>query len=324
MLKIYVLRRLIRLIITFFVVLVLNFIIPRAMPGNPANILANENQLPPETAKYLIEIFKLNRPIWDQFTAYIINTFQGNWGFSYRYYPETVYELLMQRLPWTIFLLGISTITTALLGMLLGIIAGWKRGSKVDSTISVSSIFIWSIPYYWLAMMLVYVFGYLLKLTPTSHALTPGLEYTTFLDFAVDALYHAILPISAITLTAYATYVLITRNTMLDVLSEDFITVAKAKGLPERAVMIKHVLRNALLPPITILSLRFGFIVSGAIFTETVFSYPGVGLLIYESIIYHDYPVLQGAFFLLSITVILANLLADIIYMILDPRVRYG
>lgn len=320
----YIVRRLVRLIVTFVVVLVLNFFIPRAMPGNPANILANENQLPPETAKQLIKLFKLDEPIWNQFIAYIINTFQGNWGISYRYYPTTVYELLMQRLPWTIFLLGISTITTALLGMFLGIIAGWKRGSKIDSTISISSMFIWAIPYYWLAMMLVYVFGYILRLTPISQALTPGAEYSSFFDFALDALYHAILPISAITLTAFATYTLLTRNTMLDVLTEDFVTVAKAKGLPERVVMIKHVLRNALLPPITILSLRFGFIVGGAIFTETVFSYPGVGLLIYESIIYHDYPVLQGAFFLLSITVILANLVADIVYVLLDPRVRYG
>ncbi|MEM1682264.1 MAG: ABC transporter permease [Sulfolobales archaeon] len=306
----------------FFIIVLLNFLLPRAMPGDPASILANEYNLPADTVRILRSMWKLDRPLYEQFFAYLESLFTGQWGYSYKYYPRTVYELVMERLPWTLLLQGITSLTVSGLGIIMGILAGWRRGSKVDVSITVSAIVVYAIPYYWLALMLQYVFGYMLKVFPVAHAVTPGLPHANFFEYALDILWHLALPVTAVTLTAYASYTLVTRNSMVDVLEEDFIFVAKAKGLPERVVM-KHAIRNALLPPLTMLAIRLGHIVGGAVITETVFSYPGVGYLIYESIIYKDYPVLNAAFFMLAITVIAANFAADLLYAVVDPRIRY-
>jgi peptide/nickel transport system permease protein len=320
----YIVRRASFSILTFIILLLLNFLIPRAMPGDPARILVNEYQLPMDIVKELRARFNLDAPIHEQFLAYLRETLlHANFGYSYRYYPMTVWELLMQRLPWTLFLLGIASVTTPIFGILLGIITGWRRGSRFDVFVASISMFIWAIPYFWLAMILLYVFGYIIPIFPLSHAITPAATYNTPIEYILDILRHAALPVIALTITGYASYTLIARGSMIDTIAEDYILMAEAKGLPERRIMLNHAARNALLPVITMVALRFGFIVGGSIYTETVFSYPGVGLLIYEAITYHDYPVLQGAFFLLSLTVILANLIADLIYLIVDPRVRY-
>ncbi|MEM0351787.1 MAG: ABC transporter permease [Sulfolobales archaeon] len=322
MLRYFLLSRLLRVFIVFFIIVLLNFLLPRAMPGDPASILANEYNLPADTVRILRSMWKLDRPLYEQFFAYLESLFTGQWGYSYKYYPRTVYELVMERLPWTLLLQGITSLTVSGLGIIMGILAGWRRGSKVDVSITVSAIVVYAIPYYWLALMLQYVFGYMLKVFPVAHAVTPGLPHANFFEYALDILWHLALPVTAVTLTAYASYTLVTRNSMVDVLEEDFIFVAKAKGLPERVVM-KHAIRNALLPPLTMLAIRLGHIVGGAVITETVFSYPGVGYLIYESIIYKDYPVLNAAFFMLAITVIAANFAADLLYAVVDPRIRY-
>jgi len=322
LLRQFLLSRLTRMLVVFFIIVVLNFILPRAMPGNPASILANEYNLPPETVRILVSLWKLDRPLHEQFVAYLQSLFTGQWGYSYKYYPRTVYELIMERLPWTLLLQGVTSITVPAFGMLLGILAGWRRGTRYDIAITMSAIVVYAIPYYWLALMLQYALGYQLRIFPIAHALTPGARYGSFLEYLADVLWHLALPVLAVTLTAYASYTLVTRNSMVDVLEEDFIFVAKAKGLPESVIM-RHALRNALLPPLTMLAIRLGHIVGGAVITETVFSYPGVGYLIYESIIYKDYPVLNAAFFMLSITVIAANFAADVLYAVVDPRVRY-
>lgn len=322
MLRYFLLSRLLRVFIVFFIIVLLNFLLPRAMPGDPASILANEYNLPADTVRILRSMWKLDRPLYEQFFAYLESLFTGQWGYSYKYYPRTVYELVMERLPWTLLLQGITSLTVSGLGIIMGILAGWRRGSKVDVSITVSAIVVYAIPYYWLALMLQYMFGYILKVFPVAHAVTPGLPHANFFEYALDILWHLALPVTAVTLTAYASYTLVTRNSMVDVLEEDFIFVAKAKGLPERVVM-KHAIRNALLPPLTMLAIRLGHIVGGAVITETVFSYPGVGYLIYESIIYKDYPVLNAAFFMLAITVIAANFAADLLYAVVDPRIRY-
>ncbi|MEM1931619.1 MAG: ABC transporter permease [Sulfolobales archaeon] len=267
-------------------------------------------------------MWKLDRPLHEQFFAYLESLFTGQWGYSYKYYPRTVYELVMERLPRTPLLQGITSLTVSGFGMVMGVLAGWRRGSKIDVSITISAIVVYAIPYYWLALMLQYTLGYVFKVFPVAHAVTPGLSHANFFEYALDVLWHLALPVMAVTLTAYAAYTLITRNSMVDVLEEDFIFVAKAKGLPERVVM-KHAIRNALLPPLTMLTIRLGHIVGGAVITETVFSYPGVGYLIYESIIYKDYPVLNAAFFMLAVTVIAANFVADLLYAVIDPRIRY-
>lgn len=322
MLRYFLLSRAVRMIAVFFIIIVLNFILPRAMPGNPASILANEYNLPPETVKILVSLWKLDRPLHEQFIAYIQSLFTGQWGYSYKYYPRTVYELVMERLPWTLLLQGVTSITVPAFGILMGILAGWKRGTRYDIAVTMSAIVVYAIPYYWLALMFQYIFGYQLRLFPISQALTPGANYGSFLEYVADVLWHLTLPVLAVTLTAYASYTLVTRNSMVDILEEDFMFVARAKGLPERTIM-KHAMRNALLPPLTMLAIRLGYMVGGSVITETVFSYPGVGYLIYESIMFKDYPVMNAAFFMLSITVIAANFAADLMYAVVDPRIRY-
>jgi len=319
----YLYKRLIRSLIVFFIILIINFILPRAMPGNPASILANEHQLPPEAVNILTREWRLDAPLHEQFIAYIKSIFTGNWGFSYQYYPRTVYEIVMERLPWTLLLQGTTTVTVGLTGIILGMIAGWRRGSAVDASITISAVIVYAIPYYWLALLLQYFLGYKLRIFPISQALTPGAIYHSPIDYIADVLSHMALPVLAVTLTAYASYALIMRNSMIDLLGEDFVFVSRAIGLPESKVM-RIVVRNALLPPVTMLAIRAGYIIGGSIITETIFSYPGLGFLIYQSIIYKDYPVLNAAFFMLSITIILANLIADFIYVLLDPRIRYG
>ncbi len=322
MLRHFLLSRLLRMLVVFFIIVLLNFLLPRAMPGDPASILANEYNLPVETVRILRSMWKLDRPLHEQFVAYIESLFTGQWGYSYKYFPRAVYELVMERLPWTLLLQGTTSLTVSTVGMLLGVLAGWRRGTRADVSITVSAILVYAVPYYWLALMLQYAFGYVLRIFPVAHAVTPGAVHASFLEYAADVLWHLALPVLAVTLTAYASYTLMTRNSMVDVLEEDFIFVARAKGLPERIVM-KHAVRNALLPPLTMLAIRLGHIVGGAVITETVFSYPGVGYLIYESIIYKDYPVLNAAFFMLAITVIAANFAADLLYAAVDPRIRY-
>ncbi len=322
MLRYFLLSRLVRMLAVFFVIVLLNFALPRAMPGDPASILVNEYNLPAETVRVLRTLWKLDRPIHEQFVAYIESLFTGQWGYSYKYFPRTVYELVMERLPWTLLLQGTTSLTVSGFGMLLGVLAGWRRGTRTDVSITISAILVYAIPYYWLALMMQYLFGYVLRVLPVAHAVTPGLAHASFLEYVADVLWHLTLPVLAVTLTAYASYTLVTRNSMVDVLEEDFIFVARAKGLPERVIM-KHAVRNALLPPLTMLAIRLGQIVGGAVITETVFSYPGIGYLIYESIMYKDYPVLNAAFFILAITVIAANFLADMLYAAVDPRIRY-
>jgi len=319
----YLAKRLVQAAFTFFVVLLLNFTIPRLMPGDPARILANEGMLPKEAVDTLVRTFNLDRPYHEQLVSYLVNAFRGDFGFSYKYYPTTVMELLLTRLPWTILLLGLATITTSIFGIVIGLVCAWKRESKTDVAALSVSIFIWAIPYFWLAMVLLYLFGYIFPIFPLGHGVTVGARHGGFVEYLGDVLWHLALPVIAITLTGYASYSLITRNTMIETLAEDYVLTAEAKGLSERQVLLRHAARNALLPLVTMIALRLGFIVSGAIFTETVFSYPGVGLLIYESIMYQDFPVLQGAFFILSVTVIVANLTADVLYSILDPRIKY-
>jgi len=319
----YIYKRIIRSIVVFFIILIINFILPRAMPGNPASILANQYNLPAATVQILIKEWKLDAPLYEQFIAYIKSLFTGQWGYSYQYYPRTVYEIVMERLPWTLLLQGTTTVTVGLTGILLGILAGWRRGKISDTLITLSAVIVYAIPYYWLALLLQYFLGYKLRLFPISQALTPGAVYNSWFDYVVDVLRHLALPVLAVTLTAYASYTLITRNTMIDLLGEDFVFVSRAMGLPENKIM-RTVARNAMLPPITMLTIRVGYIIGGAVITETIFSYPGLGYLIYQSIIYKDYPVLNAAFFMLSVTIILANLAADFIYMFLDPRIRYG
>jgi len=323
----YLLRRTANAALTFFIAVVLIFIVPRLMPGSPVDMFASQYRLPGPVVAELTARFGLDKPIETQFMLYIKNvmlTFPPDFGLSYNFHPATVWSLLANALPWTIFLVGTSALVTAALGVTLGMISAWYRGSKLETIISSVSVFLLSVPYFWVAMILVLVFGVFLRLFPFSGATSPSLIHRQFdLPFVIDALYHAILPIMTLTVGSFASYTLIMRDSMASTLGEDYILTAEAKGVRKADIVVKHAGRNAMLPVMTLFTLRLGFMVGGTILAETVFTYPGVGLLIFGAITGLDYPLIQGCFFVLAFTVILSTYVADLLYTFLDPRIKY-
>jgi peptide/nickel transport system permease protein len=323
----YLVRRTLNSVLAFVVAVVFIFIIPRLMPGSPTDQFASQYRLPGPVVAELKEMFGLDKSIETQFVLYIKNvllTFPPNFGLSYNFYPATVWSLLAQALPWTIFLLGTSSILTAILGVALGMMSAWYRGSKLEAFISSSSMFMLSVPYFWVAMILVLFFGVFLRLFPFAGAVSPSAVYNGFsIPWLFDVLYHGALPVLTLTIGSFASYTLIMKDNMMATLGEDYILTAEAKGVKREDIMIKHAARNAVLPVMTLFVLRLGFLVGGSILTETVFSYPGIGLLLYGAVTGLDYPLIQGAFFVLAFTVILSTLVADILYTVLDPRIRY-
>jgi peptide/nickel transport system permease protein len=310
-------------IMVLFAALVINFAIPRLMPGNPVDIMTGGVKLTKEARQAVIERFRLDDPVWEQFYRYVINAFQGDFGVSFFYYPQPVTEVMMEALPWSLLILFIAMIFQVSIGYYLGVTAAWKAGSKTDSILQTVSLFIFSTPLFWVAMVLLYFFGYRADLFPISGAYSIGEFWDSTFDEVMDILHHAALPVISLVIAQYATYQLILRNSMVNVLKEQYILTAEAKGLSKRRIKHFHAARNALLPMVTFLSLSFAWSLGGSVFVETVFSYPGIGKLIFDSVISRDYPLLQGCFFLFSVVVIIANLLVDIIYKYLDPRITF-
>jgi len=320
----YIVRRAFYSFITFLIVLVINFIIPRIMPGSPVQYFANPRILPSLEAKLLTERFGLDKPIWTQFILYFVGVFHWppDLGVSYTYYPATVWSVIMVYLPWTLFLVGTATVITAVLGILIGIWIGSKQGSKTDTAVTSVSLFFWTMPFFWLGAILLWFFSIYLHIFPAGGAASPYLSSMPLLSQIWDILMHAFLPGLTLTLAAFAGYSLMMRNTLVEELTQDYVTVAIAKGLSYRAALFKHAARNAMLPMITLIGLNLGYVVSGALLVEVVFSYLGVGYLTYQAVLSHDYPLLQGLFLVLSVAVILANFAADIVYSFVDPRVK--
>ncbi len=320
----YIVRRAIYSFITFLIVLVINFIIPRVMPGSPIQYFANPRVLPSIEAKILAARFGLNQPVWVQFVLYLEGVFHWppDLGISYQYYPEPVLSVILNYLPWTLLLVGASTVMTAILGILLGIWTGSRRGSKSDTVVTSASMFLWTMPFFWLGTILLWVFAIDLRWFPAGTAESYSVLGLAWYIQAGNILEHAFLPGLTLTLAAFAGYTLLMRNTIVEELHQDYIVVATAKGLSRRAVLLKHAARNAMLPMITLIGLNLGYVVSGALLVEIVFSYPGVGYLTWQAVLSHDYPLLQGLFLVLSVTVIVANFAADVVYAFVDPRIK--
>ena len=320
--KEYVARRLILFTITFFIILTINFLLPRLMPGSPVDYFLKDPSITPEEREELTRRFGLDRDPFTQYVLYLSNTLKGDLGISFRYYPRPVAEVLLSRLPWTVYLLGISYTVSTLLGIVLGAYAAWRRGSRLDLTILGVAFLTRSMPIFWLGMLVLLVFSAQLGLFPLSGAVTPGARYEGLLEFAADVLWHSVLPMVTITIFLMGPPALITRNLIIDSLTEPYVELSRAKGLPPRTILFKHALRPVSLPLSTYTAILLGYVVGGAVFTETVFSWPGIGRLIYEAIMRRDYPLLQGAFLLITVSVLLANLIVDLIYAAIDPRVR--
>jgi len=319
--KAFIARRIISLFITFILVMSAIFFLARSTGDPFSMIIEADPRIPKEAIERLRARFGLDQPLHIQYINFIISMFQGEFGHSV-YYRRPVFDVIMERLPWTIFLLATSITLSTIGAVVLGAYTAWKRGTRFDLVATNTSLFVRAMPHFWLGMVLLLTFGFYLPLFPLYGAMSAGKTYSNIFDFVVDVLWHATLPLTTLVVRQIGMYMLYMRSATLEVLGEDFITTAKAKGLSDKTVLFRHALRNSLLPMVTVTALRFGFMVNGAILTETVFSYPGTGRLIFEAITNDDYFLLQGAFFITSICVLVANLIADIIYGFLDPRVK--
>src|SRR6056297_510270 len=313
----YIFKRIIRGIITLLIAVSVTFLILRLMPGDPTTIMLDPRMNEAARARLLKE-FGLDKSLIVQYFLYIRQLLKGDLGYSF-IYRTPVTQVILSRLPWTLLLMGLTQVVTMLIGIPLGVIAGYRKGTLLDHLINAFTIFGISVFIPWLGITLLYFFGYRIPIFPIGGAYTPGVEGITYLK---DVFMHLVLPVLTLTLIYLANYVLYMRASMVDVLSEDYIRTARSKGVTENTVVWKHAVRNALIPTVTMAGLLLGRMVSGAVLTETIFSFPGVGRMIYEAVGQQDFPVLQGAFLILAISVITMNILTDLVYAYLDPRVK--
>ncbi len=321
----YVLRRLGFYLIAFWASITLNFLLPRFMPGDPVSRMFAKVQgrMDPEQIDQLRQLFGLEEiPLWQQYLDYLKNTFTGHMGLSISRFPTPVSEVIGSTLPWTLLLGGTALLIAVVIGNGLGIVAAWRRGGSVDSVLPPVLIFIGSFPYFWLAMGALYLFGVVLGWFPLGHAFSAGTTPSWDWAFFVDVAYHLVLPAATIVLVSIGGWMLGMRNSMITTSSEDYITMAEAKGLRPNRIMLRYAARNAILPQVTGLGLTIGFIAGGALLTEVVFAYPGIGYQLLSAVNALDYPLMQGIFLTITTAVLVANFVVDIAYVRLDPRVR--
>jgi peptide/nickel transport system permease protein len=323
----YGVRKLALLALTLWAAITLNFILPRLMPGSPADAaLAKLAQNGPvsDATKAAIEA-QLGVPtgnLAEQYVAYLHQVVTLDFGVSYTFYPQTVAELVSTALPYTLVLVGVVTVIAFVLGTLLGVLAAWKRGTWLDTLPTLAGSFASAFPYFWTALLLLFFAGYVARLFPTSGAYGPTATPQLSVAFLGDALYHAILPALTILITSLGGWILGMRNTMISTLGDDYVTFAEANGLKPRTVALRYAARNAILPNLTSFGLALGGVVGGSILVERVFGYPGIGYLLFNAVTNQDYPLMQALFLMITVSVLVANFLVDILYGVLDPRTR--
>ena len=323
----YFARRAGYFLLTLWAAVTLNFLIPRLQPGDPAELMVRklagkDAELDP--AKIQAMRVMLGAPdgsLFDQYIAYLGQLLRGDFGVSYTYFPAPVTDVVMKALPWTLVLVGITTLLSFVVGTVLGALAAWRRNSIFDSVVTLGSTFIGTLQAFWVALLLLFGFGYILGWFPTSggyDASTPGLN----LEFIGDAAYHSVLPAAVLLLLTPIGWILGMRNTMIMNLGEDYIRLAKAKGVPDRQVALRYAARNALLPSITGFAMALGGILGGQLLIEQAFDYPGLGRIMGQAAASKDYPLLQALLLLTIVATLVANLVADLLYGVLDPRAR--
>jgi len=324
----YFLRKVGFYAVALWAALTLNFAIPRLMPGDPVDILLAKLQqrggaVSPEARAAFAALLggDTSEPLWSQYVHYLGNLLHGDLGISVSYYPATVTEVIGTSMPWTIMLVGISTILAAGLGVLLGAIVGWKPGSWLDSLVPATTL-LSAVPYFWLALLLVYVLSTLLGWFPVQGgydvALTPGWNG----EFIGSAIRYGFLPALTIVLASIGGWLLGMRNMMVSTLSEDYVLTAQAKGLKPRTILRSYAARNAMLPSVAGFAISLGFVVSGSVITEQVFSYPGIGSRLLGAVSNNDFALMQGVFLYITLAVLGANLVVDLLYGVIDPRTR--
>jgi peptide/nickel transport system permease protein len=317
----YLARKLLWLAVTFYVIVTFNFVLFHVLPGNPVRLLARSGHLTPATVAQIMKLYGLNHSLPVQYVTYLNDLLHGNLGLSYTY-REPVSTVLGLYMGNTVLLLAAATVLTIVGGTIAGVIAARVRGSRYDSTAVTASVIGWALPTFWTGLILVFVLGVWIHGWPIFGMETPNAIYSSPWMRIEDVISHLFLPTVTLVVVNIAQFVLVARASVIEVLSEDFMLTATAKGLPPRRILWRHAVRNALLPVVTSSALLVGMVVGGAIEVETVFSWPGMGLLVYNAVLERDYPVIEASFLVFAIAVLLVNFVSDLLYQILDPRVR--
>jgi peptide/nickel transport system permease protein len=320
----FIVRRLVFYIVAAWVALTVNFFIPRAMPGNAVQaIMAKFPSLQPSAYKALEAMLGVGHPgsIWSQYGSYLDDVFHLNFGTDVTQYPAPVSTLLAETIPWTLILVGSATVIAFVVGTGLGIVAGWRHGGRLDRVLP-GLMFLQAIPYFFFALILLELFAAKLHVFPLGQGYAQGLVPGWHWDFIGSAIYHSLLPALTIVLTSIAGWMLQMRNVMITTVGEDYVIAAQAKGLRNRRVIFTYAARNAILPQLQGFALALGFVVSGALIMEIVFSYPGIGLLLLTAVTSSDYPLMQAIFLVITFAVLLANIVVDVIIVLSDPRAR--
>jgi len=317
----YIARKALGALVTIIAIVLLNFVLFRMMPGSPERAVKNPN-LTPEFIAELRARYGLDKPILpDQLVSYIESTAQGDLGYSIKYRGAPVTDVLFDAVGPTVLLIGLGEAIAIVIGLWIGARSGWKRGGGIDRVGNGISLVLYSMPYFVIGMPLIIVFASGLGWFPTSGMTTPGGDKTP-IEATLDLLHHLVLPLTAVALGLIGAYSILMRSSIIETRAEDYITTARAKGLSDDRILNKHAFPNALLPMVTLIAINLGYVVAGAITAEVVFSWPGLGTLTVQALDSRDYPLLQGIFLLVAVSVVLANFAADIVYGYLDPRVR--
>jgi peptide/nickel transport system permease protein len=319
----YLGRKFAQALVTIAAIVVLNFMMFRLMPGSPDRALGRNPNLTPEVIAAARARWGLDKPlIPDQLVAYVRSTVTGDLGYSIFYRGQPVTDVVGQSVGPTLLLVGLGELVAIIVGLLIGAYAGWRRGGVVDRVGNGASLVLYSMPYFVIGMPLIIIFAAGLHWFPTSGMISATAESGPFADYLIDLGRHLVLPLTAVSLGLLGAYSILMRAAIIETRAEDYIATARAKGLSEGRILRAHAFPNALLPMVTLIAINLGYVIAGAITAEIVFNWPGLGTLTIDALTALDYPVLQGIFLLIAISVVLANFAADIVYGFLDPRVR--
>lgn len=325
----HLLRRILFYLAAIWASATMNFFIPRLAPGDPVQAILGKLQksgvaISPDTVRSLETSLGLHAtdPLWLQYVKYLNDLLHGDFGRSFTNYPAPVTEVIGQGIMWTVGLGTVAVVIGFIVGCLIGLLTAWKRGTVIDSVLSPAITFLYAIPPFWLALLAVYYFGFTLGWFPFADGYNTYLDVGLSWDFISSVLYHGFLPALTLVLSSLAGWMLVMRNSMVGVLSDDYVLMGRAKGLKQSRILFMYAARNAILPNIANFALALGFVVSGQVLTEIVFDYPGIGFALYQGVLNRDYPLIQAAFLIIALGVLGANFLADLLYTVLDPRVR--
>jgi peptide/nickel transport system permease protein len=321
----FLFRRLGFYLAAFLAAATVNFFLPRLMPGDPIEIMFSSagSDLSVENLEALKLTFGfVDGPLWKQYLTYLQSVFTGDLGRSIKYFPLPVTELLGRALIWTVGLMGTATLISFTLGTVLGIMAAWRRGSTFDVVFSVGAIMATSMPAMVLSLVALFFFGFELNWFPTGYAADPALDPAFSWQYVSSILRHGILPVLTLSIVLTGGFLVTMRNNMINLLGEDYIVMARAKGLSDSRVMFWYAARNALLPTVSSLAIAIGTVLGGSLVTEVVFNYPGLGNTLYQAILARDYPVIQGQLLIMTLAMLTANFIVDVSYVLLDPRLR--